>query len=298
MMDTVVTVTLYDSRDDAILDDAFRLMGDYEAMFSRHLPESEISRLNGAGGEAVAVSDEVREVLAAALRYSQLTGGKYDVTIAPVMDLWDFHTEGAAPPAQEAVDAALALVDWRNVVMEGDTVRLLHGAQLDLGSVAKGYIADRLADFLRARGVGSGWINLGGNLITVGSKGGEPFRIGIQKPFGDENETVGTVESVNSSVVSSGLYERYFRVGDVLYHHIIDPATGFPAETGLSSVTILSPLSVDGDLLSTSCFLLGPEEGMALIEGTPGVEAVFIDAEGEMIFSSGFENGDVVFRES
>jgi thiamine biosynthesis lipoprotein len=296
MMDTVVTVTLYDSRHEAILEGTFQLMAEYEAMFSRHMPDSEIARLNAANGEAVTVSDEVREVLAAALAYSERTDGKYDVTIAPVMDLWDFHSEDAVVPSPDAVEAALALVDWRNVVVEGETVRLLNGAQLDLGSVAKGYIADRLGDYLRSQGVGSGWINLGGNVLTVGSKNGDPFRIGIQKPFATQNETVGTVEVVDGSVVSSGLYERYFRAGDTMYHHIIDPNTGFPADSGLTAVTILSPRSLDGDILSTCCFLLGLDDGMALIESTPEVEAVFIDTAGEMHFTSGFEAGDVVFQ--
>ena len=165
------------------------------------------------------------------------------------------------------------------------------GMQLDLGAVAKGYIADRIKDYLLEQGVESAIIDLGGNILCVGSRpGGDPFRIGLQRPFASHSETVATVEITDKSVVSSGIYERYFEEDGVLYHHILNPETGYPYDNGLVSVTIISDESVDGDGLSTSCFALGLEKGMELINSLPDVQAVFITEDGELHFSEGFED--------
>lgn len=289
LLDTTVTITLYDSGDTGILEDAFALCEAYERRFSRTDPGSEVWALNHAGGEWTPVSGELRAVILRAVAYSEATGGRYDITICPVVDLWDFRAEIPSLPDPAALAAALRRVDSRNIVLEGESARLKNGAQIDLGSIAKGYIADHLAEFLRGRGVGSAIINLGGNVVTVGAKpSGEPFRIGIQKPFGPRNETIGTVEVTDRSVVSSGVYERSFRLEGTLYHHILDPETGYPAESDLSAVTVISESSMDGDALSTCCFLLGSEAGMALIESLPDTEAFFLLNDGGELFSSGF----------
>lgn len=289
LLDTAVSVTLYGGGSKATLEGALELCRRYDRMFSRTDPESEVYRLNHAGGEAIAVPRELREVLETAIAYAELTGGRYDVTICPVTDLWNFTAADPSLPDPEALREAVSRVNWRNIVLEGDTARLLHGAQIDLGSIAKGYIADRMADSLREQGVSSAIINLGGNILTVGGKpDGSPFRIGVQRPFERREETVGTVEVKDRSVVSSGVYERSFVLDGRRYHHILDPATGYPADTGLTGVTVVSDRSVDGDALSTVLFLLGPEEGPALAERIPGVDAVFITEEGEVRFTSGF----------
>ena len=184
------------------------------------------------------------------------------------------------------------MVDYRDVSLEGDEIRFAkEGMQLDLGAVAKGYIADRIKDYLLEQGVESAIIDLGGNILCVGSRpGGDPFRIGLQRPFASHSETVATVEITDKSVVSSGIYERYFEEDGVLYHHILNPETGYPYDNGLVSVTIISDESVDGDGLSTSCFALGLEKGMELINSLPDVQAVFITEDGELHFSEGFED--------
>lgn len=289
LLDTVITITLYDSQSQRILDDAFTLCEKYDAMFSRTDPDSEVYALNHSSGKAMPMSPESIEVIETAIYYSGLTDGKYDITICPVTDLWNFKADFPALPDPDALQQALTTVDYRNIVVDGNTVRLDNGAMIDLGSIAKGYIADRLADFLQSRGVNSAIINLGGNIMTVGEKApGKPFSIGIQKPFEQRNETIGAVAINGKSVVSSGVYERYFLLDDMLYHHILDVRTGYPVDLGLSSVTILSDKSVDGDALSTCCFVLGLTEGMALVESLNGVEAVFISDDGAEYFSSGF----------
>ena len=180
--------------------------------------------------------------------------------------------------------------------VDGCTVTLTDPeAAIDLGGIAKGYIADRIKDYLVSQGVKSAIIDLGGNILCVGKRpDGEPFRIGIQRPFADRSETAAIVEIDGKSVVSSGIYERYFEKDGVLYHHILNPDTGYPYDNGLVSVTIISDESVDGDGLSTSCFALGLEKGMELIDSLPDVYAVFITEDGQLHFSEGFEDAFTV----
>lgn len=289
LMDTVITITLYDSTDTALLEQTVELCAEYERLFSRTLPESEVYRLNHAGGQPVAVSADTLLLVQTAVAYSELTGGKYDITICPVVDLWDFTGDAPSLPAPTQLRQALAAVDYHNIVVQGNTIQLKNGAQIDLGSIAKGYIADRLAEFLAGQGVQSAIINLGGNIMTVGGKpSGEPFQIGIQKPFEQHSETVGSVQIRGQSVVSSGIYERSFVLDGTRYHHILDPATGYPADSGLVAVTVVSDHSMDGDALSTGLFLLGLTDGLALAERLPGVEAMFIAADGAEHRTSGF----------
>ena len=294
-LNTVVTVTLYDSQDQEILDGALALCDEYERIFSRTLEESELYRLNAGelpeedGGYTL--SDPMAELTAAGLYYGELSDGAFDISIAPVSSLWDFTSGEGSVPDSGAIAAALELVNYRDVSLEGDEIRFAkEGMQLDLGAVAKGYIADRIKDYLLEQGVESAIIDLGGNILCVGSRpGGDPFRIGLQRPFASRSETVATVEITDKSVVSSGIYERYFEEDGVLYHHILNPETGYPYDNGLVSVTIISDESVDGDALSTSCFALGLEKGMELINSLPDVQAVFITEDGELHFSEGFE---------
>ena len=157
-------------------------------------------------------------------------------------------------------------------------------AAIDLGGIAKGYMADQLKEYLLAEGVTSAIINLGGNVLTVGEKpDGSSFHIGIQKPFDKQNATITSVSVKDSSVVTSGSYERYFKIDDTIYHHILNTETGFPCDNGLLSVTILSEKSIDGDVLSTACFALGLEEGQKLIESLEDIDAIFVTQDYEII---------------
>ena len=166
---------------------------------------------------------------------------------------------------------------------------------MDLGGIAKGYTADKVKEFLMEEDVDSAIINLGGNILAFGGKPSEngeilPFQIGVSEPTDRENAGImGYFTARDASVVTSGNYERYFEEGGVRYHHILDSETGYPAETGLDSVTILSEKSVDGDALSTTCFVLGLERAMELIESIPDTEAVFITSDGETVMTSGAE---------
>ena len=238
------------------------------------------------------VCPETLDILRRSLAWCELSDGAFDITVAPVVSLWDF-SEGAQPvlPSEDALAEAVSHVDYRQIVIEGDTVRLTDTeAGIDLGAVAKGYISDGLKDTILAHGCSSALINLGGNVLAVGGKSEDKdFRIGIRRPFGESASDLIRVLGIRDcAVITSGTYERFFELDGVIYHHILDVNTGYPVENGLASVSILSKSGTDGDALSTACFALGPEKGMALIEQLDGTEAMFIDADENITCSSGW----------
>ena len=290
-LNTIVSITLYDSQDESIIDEAFQLCDYYENLLSRTKKESEIYKLNEEGHNGYTVSDETIELLTIGLNYSQLSNGGFDLTLEPLTSLWNIGTSEARLPSPKEIEDKLDHIGYQYLKLDGNTVTFeKEGMGVDLGAIAKGYIADKIKEFLLSKGVNSAIINLGGNILCVGDKpNGSPFMVGIQKPFKDRNETIAVVEINDLSVVSSGIYERYFTEGGKNYHHILNPTTGYPYENDLISVTIISEKSVDGDALSTSCFALGLEEGMKLIESLPNTYAVFITSDYELHYTEGFK---------
>lgn len=287
--DTVIIITLYDADKLSCIDHCFEMAGHYENLFSRTVAGSDVSRINDANGEFVTVNPETIELLKDGLRYCELSEGKFDITVGALSDLWDITHNPGNIPSEIAIEAALATVDYHNIVIDGNRVALKkEGAKLDLGGIAKGYVADRMKEYLLSQNITSGMIDLGGNVLTIGDKpDGSRYRIGIQKPFDEMNAPIAGVEISDQTVVSSGVYERYFKIDDKIYHHILDTATGYPTENDLLGVTIICKDSVDGDGLSTTCFSLGLERGMELIESLDGTEAVFITDDYELHKSSG-----------
>lgn len=308
--DTIITITLYGTNDESYIESCFTLAGEYEQMFSNTIENSEISRINHADGQFVSVSDETIELLTAAEKYGAISNGKFDVTIGELSDLWNFseiaenlstegnETDASVLPQKSDIESALSHVDYRNIEIDGCRVRLLDPeSKIDVGGIAKGYIADKMRVYLTDVGITSGIISLGGNVLTLGPKADDtPYTIGIQKPFATTGTPLGTIKIKDASVVSSGIYERYYRVNGKMYHHILDTATGYPIENNLYQVTIISEKSIDGDALSTTCFALGLDDGMKLIEETDGIEAIFVTDEGEIHCSSGIgEDKDIQF---
>ena len=238
------------------------------------------------------ITEMMEEILRKGLEYSKESEGGFDITIEPVTSLWDFKSEKKEVPTKEAIKIALSYVDCVKIsLQEGSLCFLMPGMGIDLGGIAKGFIADDLKKYLEEQGVKGGLINLGGNVLCVGEKeGGEPFYVGVQQPFAQRNQTVAVVAVQDISVVSSGIYERYFETEDgKLYHHIINPKTGYSYENDLLGVTILSEKSADGDGLSTTCFALGREKGIAYINSLEGVYAMFITKDEKLWYSNGFE---------
>lgn len=287
-LDTAVTITVYGREDPGIIDECFSLCAQYEKVFSRTDPDSELYRLNAS--DSATVSDDLLAVLTAALYYCELSGGRFDVTLGAISDMYGFSGESPSLPAPEAIREALAHVGYEKIVIDGSTVTITDpDTVIDLGAIAKGYIADRLKEFLLENGVDSAIIDLGGNILCVGGKpDGSPFQVGIQYPDRDTYQPIMTVQITGLSVVTSGVYQRFFEEDGVTYHHILDPETGYSLHNGLVSVTIIAADSMDCDALSTTCFAMGLDDGLALINSMEDVWAVFITDDMELHYSEGF----------
>lgn len=237
------------------------------------------------------ISALLERIVKKGLEYSQKSDGRFDIAIEPISSLWDFTAKEPEVPSDQDIKKALAYVDYQKIALKEQKLTFqMPGMGIDLGGIAKGFIADELKAFLVKKSVKSAVIDLGGNVLCIGKKDSKtPFHIGIQQPFADRNETIAAVSVDDLSIVSSGIYERYFKAKDgTMYHHILNPRTGYSYDNDLMAVTILSKKSVDGDGLSTSCFAMGMKEGLAFINQTKGVEAVFITKDEKMHYSKGF----------
>lgn len=237
------------------------------------------------------VSELMYKILEKGLYYSKLSDGRFDITVEPESSLWDFTSDNPKVPDKSKLKAASKLVDYRNArLKDGKLVLKIPGMGIELGAIAKGFIADNLKEYLKDNGVTSGTVNLGGNVLCIDKKtDGSPFRIGIQRPFADRNEIITAIDAEDVSIVSSGIYERYFMQGEKIYHHILDPSTGYPHDNGLIAVTIVSKSSTDGDALSTACFSLGLDKGIKLVDSLSDVCAAFITEDGKLHYSKGFK---------
>ncbi|MBQ3816944.1 MAG: FAD:protein FMN transferase [Clostridia bacterium] len=278
MLDTVVKLTA--ECDSETLSRAFNLCEEYENLLSATINTSEVSLLNSSDG-FIKVSDDTLKIIERSLYYSELSRGKFDITIYPLSSLWDFKNQ--IIPSKDEILSALDNVDYHSIEISGDTVNL-NGKRIDLGAVAKGYIADRLLQYFKESGVKSGIINLGGNVLVFGKE----YKVGIQTPF-KQNEIKAILKLKDKSAVTSGVYQRYIEKDGVIYHHILDKTTGYGVQNELLSVTVTGESSFDCDALSTACFLLGKEVGSALIESIDGYEAIFIDNSGKLSVTSGLE---------
>ena len=281
-MDTFMSITAYGEDEQAAQDTAVQLeqrINALEPALSRTREDSDLYRLNHADGAACEVSEDTYAAIEAAVQFAEWTGGAFDPTMAPLTDLWGINTDHAHVPAQTEIDAALTHVGYQNIELLGNNqVRLLNGAQLDLGGIGKGFATDAAAAMLD--GTQGVLATLGGN---IGAYGENPNRdsgnwvVGIADP--DDNAAfIATVEVRGLSVVTSGDYERYFEQDGKRYHHIFDPATGYPADSGLRSVTVIDESSTRADALTTALFVMGLEEGMAFC-GQNDIAAVFVTAD-------------------
>ncbi len=299
-LNTAVTVTIYDSQDRNLLTECMNLCDKYEKVFSRTSADSELYKLNHrkltpveGTEDTYQVSDDLAELVSEGLDYSQLSEGAFDIAIEPLTSLWDFTAEDPQVPKDSLIQAALPKCDYHNISVDKDkneiTLKTADTA-IELGAIAKGYIADRLKDYLVSQNVKSAIINLGGNVLCIGEKpDNSAFKIGIQKPFADRSETIAVMDIRDKSAVSSGIYERCFEQDGTLYHHLLNPETGYPYDNGLIAVTIISDKSVDGDALSTTCFALGLEDGMKLAESLDDVQAFFVTSDYEIHYTKDFQ---------
>ena len=283
--DTECTVTA-DCGDD-IINGAFSVCENLERTLSKTLKDSDVYKLNNTEG-FVSVSDDTLKTVERALYYSELSGGKFDITIAPVSALWDVKNQ--VIPSRDEISEALQNVDYHSVEIKTGEMSL-NGSQIDLGGIAKGYIADKAAEHLKEKGVKKALVNFGGNICTVGH-----YNIGIKKPIDDSD--IASIELSDKCAVTSGIYERYIEKVGKIYHQILDPKTVYGVENELAAVTVIGKKALDCDALSTVCMLLGTEDGLEIINYTAGTEAVFIDRGNNITLSSGLyrENDKIYFK--
>ncbi len=286
-MDTFINLAIY-SQDDTVLQEAKDYVLTLEGLISTTVESSELYQLNQIGeGE---LSFESAQILSRGLELCQQTEGALDISIYPVVRSWGFTTGDYQIPQPDVLQTLVRQVDYQAIQLEGDTVTLAEGMELDLGSIAKGYAGDQIADMMEASGVTSGLLALGGNIQAIGTKPtGELWRVGIQDPTG--NAPLGVVEVDNRAVVTSGGYERYF-VGDdgETYWHIIDPETGYPATAGLISVTIVAESGAYSDALSTALFVMGLEEAVDYWRSHQDFDFILMTEAGELYVSDGLED--------
>ena len=244
LLDTVCTVTA-DCGDD-IINGAFSLCENLERTLSKTVTDSDVYKLNNTEG-FVSVSDGTLKTVERALYYSELSGGKFDITIAPVSALWDFKNQ--VIPSRDEISEALQNVDYHSIEIKNGEISS-GTKQIDLGGIAKGYIADRATEYLKENGAENALVNFGGNICMIGG-----YNIGIQKPFDDS--VIASIALKDKCVVTSGIYERYIESDGKIYHQILDPKTGYGVENELASVTVIGEKALDCDALSTVCMLLG-----------------------------------------
>lgn len=287
--DTVVTIVLYGAPD-GLLDEIWADCQHYEQLLSKTIQGSDVDRINHADGKTVTVDPETWEILKRAKEVSDSSGHTFSVTIAPLTAMWDFTDGTNRMPTDEERIAALPLVNDDLLILgEGNTVTLPEGMEVDLGGIAKGYIADQIAASIKER-VHGATLNFGGNVYAVGIKpDASLFRVGIRDPEGGENDSIAVVSVADLSVVTSGIYERYFDLDGVRYHHILDPETGISADSDLASATIVSKSSMTADAMATACIVMGKDRAMAYLD-SQGVDGVLITRSGDIFTTDGFSD--------
>lgn len=292
---TVVTITLYDNASEEVFEQVFERIRDIENKMSINIEQSEVMKINESSGmNFVAVSEDTFHVIKKGIYYSELSQGKFDISIGPIVKLWNIGSKDARVPSVEEIAAKLKLVNYKNILLNETEKKIMlkeKGMIIDLGAIAKGFVADEVRTVLQENGVEHAIINLGGNIFALGNKpDGQPWTVGIQNPFEPTGTPLGAIQVMDQSVVTSGIYERFLEENGKKYHHILSTATGYPVENNLVGVSIITDKSIDGDGLSTTIFSLGLTEGMNLVEKLDGIDALFITRDAEIYTSSGLKN--------
>jgi len=289
---TVCSVTLFEQSEKSIYNEVFSRIREIENLMSVNIPSSDISRVNAAAGtEPVIVHEETFKVIERALYYAEFSGGAFDLTVGPLVSLWGIGKEEQRIPLRQEILDALPLINWRNVELDRQKKSVflkIKGMSLDLGAIAKGYAADEAVKIIKRGGVKRAIIDLGGNIVVLGEKkDGSLWNVGIQNPDKNRGDVIGFLQLTEKTIVTSGVYERFFEENNQRYHHLFDPSRGYPAKNGLLSVTLITDISMDADALSTALFVLGYEEGKKLIASLPGTEAFFVFEDRSIIMTDG-----------
>ncbi|WP_411680511.1 FAD:protein FMN transferase [Clostridium thailandense] len=296
MLGTICTIQVYDGKKDEALAKAFERVKTIENEMSINKEGTEFDAVaNAAGKNFVKVSDDTFAVIKKGLYYSQQSKGAFDITIGPLVKLWGIGTDKAKVPTQSEIDAAKALVGYKDLVLDEANKKVMlkrAGMSIDAGGIGKGFAADEAAKVLKQYGVKHAIINLGGNVLVIGSKpDGKPWGVGIQNPFDTRGKEVGVLGATDKTIVTSGIYERYIEKNGKKYHHILNPFTGYPMDNSLASVTVFTDVSFDADAMTKYIFYLGVEKGPEYVKKSlPGVEAIFITKNKEVYVTEGLKD--------
>jgi thiamine biosynthesis lipoprotein len=290
MMDTYVTIYSIGPKEmtAGAIDLALDRMQEVDAKFNSHNPKGPIYAFNQRGEP---ISDpEIVGVAAVALQIAKASDGAFDITIAPLLELWGFYGDKPHLPRDEEIRACMTRVGYQFLSVKDSRLEKTRGdVEVDLGGIAKGYAVGQASKVLTEKGVTSAVIDAGGDVYALGKRGSKPWKVGIKDPKGGE-ELLGYLEVEDLAVMGSGDYERFFEKDGKRYHHIFDPKTGYPAE-GLSGTTLIHPDPTAADAWNTAIFVLGPEKGLELVEKTPGMEVIMVTTSGKIIYSSGLKTG-------
>ena len=289
MMGSPILLKLFE-HDEALARGVFRLIKQQENRLTVNRPHSEVMAINHAAGRhPVAVSPPVYQLIKRAHRVSLLPGSAFNFAIGPLVKRWKIGFQGNSVPPEDEIRALLALTRPDGMTLDDDSHSVfLHqaGMEIDLGAIAKGWIADEVRDYLRQQQVDYGLINLGGNIQTLGHQTERCWGIGLKQPFAEDGALIGVIKVMNRSVVTSGVYERYFELDGRRYHHILDPRSGYPLDNELLSVTVISRESIDGDIWTTLLYGMGVENSLTYLADAPQIEAIFVTRDRRVICSS------------
>lgn len=298
LLGTYTRISVYDEGKEDAIKPAFDRIKELGDKITINQPGSEIDEINqNAGIRPVKVSEDIYDLLKTSYKYSVESKGGFNMTVGAITQLWRIGFSDARKPSQEEIDVALKKVDYNKIKFNDkkQTVYLEEkGMIIDLGAIAKGYIADEAAAVLREHGVTSAIIDLGGNILVIGySNRGDhqKWHIGIQDPNKERGSILGVINEANRTVVTSGIYERYLEVDGVKYHHIFDSTTGYPYDNDLASVTVIADHSIDGDALTKFGFSQGVKKGLSFYENEApkGTEAIFVTRDNKVYITKGLE---------
>lgn len=284
-MDTVMMLKAYGENSEKAVTEAVDMINIADENFDRGDIKSDVYKINHE--RTAKVSTQTSQIFKAASEISEMTDGRFDITIAPIVDLWGFYTKDFYVPDENEINKNLSRVNYKNVSVSGQDICLKENSEVDLGAIAKGFVSDKITDIFKENGIRSAIVSLGGNVQTMGTRpDGQKWNVAVEHPDKDK-EYAGTLKVENMAVVTSGSYQRYFERDTKIYHHIIDPKTGKPANNGLTSVTVVTESGTLADALSTAVFVMGFDKGIEFWHENENFELIFVTENGEIYITEG-----------
>ena len=292
---TVNTITVFERKDKDIIDVAISLVKELEAQLSVYALNSNISKINAAAGkDFVRLDPKTYALIKDAIRFSQISEGVFDITIQPLIALWEIGKQKSFIPGEKKIKQAKRLVDYQDILFrdEDGSIMLRRKEQaISLGSIAKGYAVDQAKRILQKNGVANGLINFGGEVSCFGDK----RWVGIQNPLKTNGQAIAKLPISNQAVVTSGVYQKGFKLDGTWYHHLLDPRSGYPSQRGLQSVTLIGESAMEMDALATVVLVMGMERGRQLLEQYQA-EAVFVNDSGDILATTGIKNDIILIN--